>query len=405
MNKVIRSSFIFSVLSLFVFLGDELGAENSPSNDVPPGAGAILEPLADGGDATALIQNALREHGIVRLRDGAEFHLQSPIRLTSGQGLVGSAVLIPEFESKEINANLSAAIVIHGKNVLLDGLEIRKPFVDGSYGIGVMVSSGSENITLRNLEISRYSARYGILVLESSSIEITGCTIRDFMMNVAADMISDSPAGICIKRCNNGIVSNNRVFRIKNGPAGRASISPLKPQYGKQGYQSDNIFIGSSTGFAVTGNVLETSGEGIDLLLSSSCTVTGNVIRDIWFQGIKMLGASNCTISGNYISDCYQGIGLATHRTYDAECENNSITGNVIRNTGTPGSFGVAAPGRVRYGETAGIDINDTSKNNVIANNVIAITSPDAEMTSAIRKNDEYNLIKNNILPDEKEAQ
>lgn len=351
------------------------------------------------GDAADLIQQRLGRDGSVRLKDGDTFRLSRGIVLGDGQSLSGAAVLVPEFDLPVDAGLANAAILIRGRGVLVEGVEIRKPFVDGSYGIGVAVSPGSRNVAIRGVSVSGYSARYGILAVESSELEISGCEVRDFMMDAAADMIADSPAGICLKRCTNAIVSHNRIFRIEAGPAGRASISPLRPDYGPQKYQPDHIFVGQCQGVAIVGNVMETSGEGIDVLLSSSCTISGNVIRDIWFQGIKMLGVSSTAVSGNFLSDCYQGIGLATHGAFNAECENNAVTGNVILNTGSPGSFGVPAPGRVKFGTTAGIYLHDTARNNIIANNVIRNTAEAAIMTAPITGNVEANLLQGNSTP------
>ena len=351
------------------------------------------------GDATPVIAAALQKFGTVRLMDGATFRLGSSVRLASGQGLVGNAILVPDFDHPVESGMANAAVLIVGDDVRVEGLTIRKPFKDGSYGIGVAVTSGRKNITLRNLEISGYSARYGIFAVESSELEISGCTVRDFMMNASSDMISDSPAGICLKRCTNAIVSNNRVFRIEAGPEGRESVSPLSPKYGRQGYQPDHFYIGQCVAVSMVGNVMETSGEGIDVLLSSNCTISGNVIRDIWFQGVKMLGVSSTTVDGNFISDCYQGVGLATHSRFNAECENNVITDNVILNTGSPGSFGIAGPSRVNFGTTAGVDLHDTSKNNIVANNLIRNTSAEAVLEVPISGNLAANLVEGNLVP------
>ena len=360
--------------------------------------GPILAP-PEQGDATPVIAAALQKFGTVRLMDGATFRLGSSVRLASGQGLVGNAILVPDFDHPVESGMANAAILIAGNDVRVEGLTIRKPFKDGSYGIGVAVS-GRKNITLRNLEITGYSARYGILAFESSELEISGCTVRDFMMNASSDMISDSPAGVCLKRCTNAIVSNNRVFRIEAGPQGRESVSPLSPNYGRQKYQPDHFYIGQCVAVSMVGNVMETSGEGIDVLLSSNCTISGNVIRDIWFQGVKMLGVSSTTVDGNFISDCYQGVGLATHSRFNAECENNVITDNVILNTGSPGSFGIPGPGRVKFGTTAGIDLHDTSRNNIIANNLIRNTSAEAILEVPIAGNLAANLVEGNLVPD-----
>jgi parallel beta-helix repeat protein len=366
-------------------------------SDASAQSGPILAP-PEHGDATPVIAAALQKFGTIRLMDGATFRLGSSVRLASGQGLVGNAILVPDFDHPVESGMANAAVLIEGNDVRVEGLTIRKPFKDGSYGIGVAVS-GRKNITLRNLEITGYSARYGILAVESSELEISGCTVRDFMMNASSDMISDSPAGVCLKRCTNAIVSNNRVFRIEAGPQGRESISPLSPKYGRQGYQPDHFYIGQCVAVSMVGNVMETSGEGIDVLLSSNCTISGNVIRDIWFQGVKMLGVSSTTVDGNFISDCYQGVGLATHSRFNAECENNVITDNVILNTGSPGSFGVPGPGRVKFGTTAGVDLHDTSKNNIVANNLIRNTSAEAVLEVPISGNLAANLVEGNLVP------
>ena len=74
--------------------------------------------------------------------------------------------------------------------------------------------------------------------------------------------------------------------------------------------------------------------------------------------------------------------------------QNNSIV-----NTGTPGSFGVSAPGRVPYGVTAAIYVDGTSRSNTITFNTITNPDPAAEMTTAIRTNSQFNTIANNVVP------
>jgi len=329
--------------------------------------------------------------------DGATYPIGSFVLIGSNKAVSGAATLVPTFDLPVQASDANAALILAGENIRLQGLSIAKPFVDGSYGMGVLVRPGSRNVFLRDLEISGYSARYGILAVESVGIEITGCAVRDFMMNAAADMIQDSPAGIALKRCTNSVVLNNQIRKIEVGPQGRVSISPLVPTYGPQGYQSDNIYAGQCVGVLISGNTMQTSGEGIDVLLSRQSTVTGNSIDDIWFQGVKMLGAASLNVSRNTISNCYQGIGLATHPLH--ECENNTVTGNSIFNTGTPGSFGVPAPGRVSYGATAAIYLGGTSRSNTITFNTVANPDLSAQMTAAIRTNGENNNILNNLVP------
>jgi hypothetical protein len=78
---------------------------------------------------------------------------------------------------------------------------------------------------------------------------------------------------------------------------------------------------------------------------------------------------------------------------------NNTVTGNSIVNTGTPGSFGVPAPSRVGYGVTAAIYLGNTSRSNTISFNTIVNPDPAAEMTTAIRTNSQFNTIANNVVP------
>lgn len=365
------------------------------------GSDEDLRAVADGKtDASDAIQAAIDRDRVVRLPAGAIFRLAKPLKLGSNQGLIGPATLIVDFDGGSPERQTNTAVLVQGENIRVEDLTIKKNFIDGSYGSGVVSLQGSKNIVIRGLDISGYSARYGVEFIETTWFEVSGCYVHDFMVNVTADMIEDSPAGILAKRCTDGLISNNRVSRIEVGPEGLKSISPLRPAYGPQRYQSDNITSMLNKRVVFSGNVLETSGEGIDLVLSRECTVVGNSIRDIWFQGIKMLGVSNSVVSGNFVSDCYQGIGLATHTAMKTECENNTVTGNVIIDTGSPGSFGDIARKRVPYSGTIGIDVNDTCKNNVITGNVIRNTKPEADMQEAIKANNQPNVIANNVIQD-----
>lgn len=351
-------------------------------------------------DDTAAIQSAIGAAGITVVPPGI-YRTTKTLRLSDGQGLVGEGTLAVDFDTKNPGGD-NAAVLVDGSDVHLAGIRIRKKSIDGSYASGILVTSGHKNIAIRGVEISGYSARYGIHIIEADGFEVSGCAIHDFMMDTAADMIVDSPAGIRITRSKHGVVSNNRLSKIEVGPNGRESISPLKPDYGPQQYQSDHITMMQCSEVSVTGNVMETSGEGIDLLLSRHCVVSGNVIGDIWFQGIKMLGASRCAVIGNSIRDCYQGIGLANHPAFGSPCFGNTITGNSIFDTGSGGSFHVPAANRVKYSGTYGIDVHEGCDENVISSNVILDTQEQKTMKGAIfRSHGKGNVYTGNIPTDE----
>jgi parallel beta-helix repeat protein len=370
---------------------------------------APVTPMAYGaaGNGTANdttpLQNALNTGKIVHL-EGGSYRITQRVNVPAGGGIVGPGTIIHDFNTSMPPAAPSSAdvaILANGDNVSLSDFTIRKVVTDGSYSNGVVCDT-RRGLRIHNLDISGYSARYGIHIVESQDFEVTGCHIHDFMVNTTCDMIGDSPAGLRITRCSRGVVSGNRVINIKVGPVGLASISPQVPSYGAQGYQSDNMTIMQSTNIAIVGNVCITSGEGIDMLLSNSCTLSGNQISDIWFQGVKMLGVSYCSLTGNYISDCFQGIGLTYHGTFLAEASGNTVSGNTLRNIGSPGSFGVAAASRVNYGGAgAAIDLHDADKcrYNVVSDNTILDTQTTKTTTAGVRNiGGATNLIADNIF-------
>lgn len=348
------------------------------------GAQAIVlhgDGIADDTDA---LQKALDMQKTVSLAPGT-YRITHTVHIPPGGALLGSGTLLVDFDSEKMDGS-NVALQARGQDIRLEGITIRKRFRDGSYGIGVLIDSGSKNVTLRHLEISGYSARYGIHLVETESFEIGGCYIHDFQMDTVADMILDSPAGIRLTRCREGVVSNNRVQRIEVGAKGYVSVSPVRPAYGQQGYQSDCMTIMQCRAITVTGNVLDTSGEAIDLLLSEYCTVNANTIRSIWFQGIKMLGVRYSAVTGNVMRDCLEGIGLAEHAAFKTECVGNTVIGNTILDSGSPGDFHL--PIRLRDGLAGafGIEMSGRCHENIVAHNTILDTQPQKTMKLPIHQ-------------------
>lgn len=351
-------------------------------------------------DDTRSVQEAIDRHDHVMLPSGT-YRITSHLRLRSGVTVSGPGVLLVDFDIPLDATNSSNNAALYGNgldNVLLEGFSIRKSFVDGSLASGIVIDNSS-NIVMRRLQISGYSARYGIHLIESDNFEISSCYIHDFMVNTATDMIRDSPAGLRVTRSSNGTIANNRILNIENGPEGRAALSPFVPDYGPQGYQADGMTVMDSRYISIVDNVIRNSGEGLDLLVSTSLTVTSNVIRDIWFQGIKMMGTQYSAVSDNVIEDAYQGIGLAYNPVMDKQSDGNTITGNIIRGIGSQGLFDIPGKGRVPYHDCYGIDVPDQSVNNVIAGNVIVDTQETRTMAWGIMVTSaEHNSISGNIV-------
>lgn len=355
-------------------------------------------------DDSAALQQALQTGRVVHLH-GGRFRITRRLDIPAHGGLTGPGTIVQDFDNPTLPGTPGvhlAALRISGNEVLLEGFRIEKKFIDGSYACGV-VAEHVTGVRIRNLDISGYSARYGIHLAECSSFEIAGCHVHDFMMNAAADMIADSPAGIRVTRSTDGSIAGNRVLRIEVGPSGRDSISPIRPKYGKQGYQSDCVTIQEGKRIILSGNLCKTSGEGIDMLLSQDCTLANNIVSDIFFQGFKLLGVSYCAVTGNYLEDCYQGIGLTSHSGVNAQASGNSILGNVIRNTGSPGSFGIPGAQRVRFSGTHAIELHDAGCcNNAVVGNVITDTQTVKTTDSGVHNNGgTANLVANNVCTGE----
>ncbi|RYF41588.1 MAG: hypothetical protein EOO38_20560, partial [Cytophagaceae bacterium] len=347
-------------------------------------------------DDTEALQKALDMYKSVALEAG-NYRITRPLRLSAGSSLTGPGTIIVDFDSAKMDDS-NAALYGQGQDIRIEGITIAKRFRDGSYGVGVLIAAGSQNIIVRNVEIRGYSARYGIHIIESENFEITGCYIHDFLMDGNADMILDSPAGVRVTRCTNGIISNNRILRIEVGAKGYASISPERTAYGRQGYQSDCLTVMQCRAVTIVGNVLATSGEGLDLLLSQECTVSANSVRNIWFQGIKMLGVRYSTVTGNALRDCFQGIGLAGHSEQKTDCVGNTVMGNTILDAGAPGQFRVASQERKSLGKDRafGIDLSGRCLDNTVVYNTILDTQSEKTMALPIHQDEKlHNIVEN----------
>ncbi|MCA9410776.1 MAG: right-handed parallel beta-helix repeat-containing protein [Candidatus Omnitrophica bacterium] len=387
---------------LFAALALPVDAQ-SVARVTPMDFGAVGNGFID--DSTA-VQEALNSGQIIELVSG-KYKITQSLQIPTGGGIQGPGTLIHAFDllPPATPDTSHAVLVSSGNDILLENFRIAKQFADGSYSNGVVFQNG-EGLRIKNLEISGYSARYGIHLIEVSNFEVSGCYIHDFRMNASADMIEDSPAGLRVTRSHNGTISGNRILKIEVGSTGRASISPIRPDYGPQGYQSDCMTIQECEGVTIEGNVCITSGEGVDLLLSKSCILTGNVISDTWLGGVKMLGVSFSNVSDNHISDAYQGIQLAYHQNFSAEASGNTVNGNVLQNIGSPGTFGVPGDQRGPIG-VYGIHIfnggfEDGCRYNIVSDNSI-VDLQAVKTTEAGVQNDggPTNLVTDNLFTDQ----
>lgn len=304
--------------------------------------------------------------GVFNLTDNLLIH--RPIILR-GQG-VALTTIKQSFDKNQYN-NANAAIDIRANDVYVEDLKLEGPGTDGNKATGFYAENRTAT-RIKNCEITGYGVRYGVHFVDCTSPGVEFCFIHDFMMNVggvgAPDMIDNSPAGVRFTRCYEGYIRSNIFRRIEVGPSGRTSESELVPGYGAQGYQSDHITALDCNGTEITFNNMQTSGEGIDILLSSNLTVTDNYIYQIHGAGIKMLGTSSSDVSDNEIHRPCLGILMEDHPVFTSEvCRNNIIDGNLLGSIGSP-EFGDGSdrlPGS--YNRT-GIVLISGVRDNVISN-------------------------------------
>lgn len=350
------------------------GATNEPP--LPPSVldyGAIPD---DSTDDRAAIQAAINANTSVYFPPG-EYSIDGKLTVPAGRTLYGPesgppAIIRVRFDTLT-NAN-NYALEVAGDDVTVRNLTISKDFVDGSYGVGIL-AQGRDGLTIQGVEISGYSARYGIHLIESTNFEIDSVYIHDFLMNqsdangIGADMIQDSPAGIRITRSVGGRISNSRIHNIEVGPQGRASISEFVPGYGPQGYQSDAITLSDSSGIIVENNDLWNSGELVDLLVSDNSTVRNNTMQMAFLFGVKVIGSQDSVVEDNYIGDAAIGVWMGDHSTGE-QSTGNQIDDNDLVNTGSPGIWDIPASSRLGFA-ISGIYVDNDASGNTISNNDI----------------------------------
>ena len=104
------------------------------------------------------------------------------------------------------------------------------------------------------------------------------------------------------------------------------------------------VYLVSSSDVTVYHNTITNNWEGVGLLYSSECLITGNTIAHNGFEGINPVQSTFITISENSIIDHLQGI-------YLVESTQNLIFGNTLS------------------GNSRGIEVQESSDNNHIFHN------------------------------------
>jgi parallel beta-helix repeat protein len=189
--------------------------------------------------------------------------------------------------------------------------KIEKVWVENMYGHGIVFTTSSNNLVSDN-HIS-LNGIHGIELFNSNDNVVSDNQI------INNNGQSSGGQGIVLDSSSNNILSRNNI----------QSTLATKHLYGVAFTSSDyNVFSNNSVQSSVI--------YGIVLDSSFNNTLISNNIQSNGFAGIVAWGASNNIISGNVIYDhTGYGIKLEDDGSYSASGDNNTVTANIIYNSGS----------------------------------------------------------------------
>ena len=334
------------------------------TRDVPSNNVKDFGAVGDGQvDDTAALQKALDLGRVIELPPGV-YRITKAVRLKAGSGLIGTR-----------DSTISVAGDINGLNaenvqdIWLKDFSMTRRSGDSIAGGRELIDiKDSHDVTIESL-IIKDSTSFSRAIwvrggyADSSpntlayNIRISNCLIEDYQRDGdkgGNDGEGIHGAGITLSFCKNFVVSGNRI--IQHEPSLQTNREEIKGPYAglKQNYQSTALEIISCLYGTVTGNLIDTSGQGIDLgggrcypgqttetgmRGSQHVTVTGNTIHNCYSTGIKLVnGASYNTISANTVLESgLVGIWLVPGATAHQDLtvvQGNVVMGNTVVNTG-----------------------------------------------------------------------
>ena len=322
-------------------------------------------------DSDAIIDALKKVQGPVYFPKG-DYVLKKPITIISNNsGIFGEK----DAEGKPL-ANLlvtceETTVTAKGKNnLVINGINFNKTFVDNSVAYAVNISNGKQ-ISIKNCEISGYSARGGIHIGYSDTFEISNNYIHDFSAS-AIGILSDGEQvdslAIAFRNSKNGKILNNT---IKN-------ILIKDPLMSANNYQSDGITTFQSDNIHIEGNYVYNAGEGIDVSMSTNVMVYKNTFEHCNHFGMKMVhGTKNSVFDSNtVIGAAMNGVSIEPGHATSGVTRDNKIINNTIKNTGSHNPWGdkeFNRAGIVLGGNPIFVDgiLKNGVTNNLIENNTI----------------------------------
>lgn len=320
---------IVAAVAAISFLASTVGEKKANGDPLTTGEGflTVLDFGAAGDnntDDTEKIQDALDSGNGPIYLPAQTYKISGTLTVPSGSGLFGPGTLHQTADVTTIkNLNGSGG----NTDIYLEGLIIDKDFVNNSLADGIHMENVT-NLQVIGLEVTGLSARNGIEILTSSNFLVRDCYFHDFSADATGTLSDGDPVSIDViysRSSRDGQIIGNRIENMIGA-----------------NYQSDGIYASNSTNLVIADNRISNVGEGIDIGNTDHTTIVGNVVENADAFGIKVVnGSSYNTITGNSVNDTgIAGITVArgTHASH-GYTEGNVVSGNVILNTGSRGTF------------------------------------------------------------------
>ncbi len=243
------------------------------SLDIHGSSAEIFGALGDGvTDDTKAIQTALDAgRGVVDLPAG-RYRLSDSLYIPSNSGLRGTGTLV---QSADVTTLLNAKADTEARDIRIEGIRIEKRFVDNSVHEGIRLV-GTKQVRIHGVEVTGMSAVSGIYLNQCENFSIRDCYVHDFILSATSRPLPGGKGpdalGIHLRDSRFGQVIGNRIENLNVTLESAEAMD----------YQTDGINALSCRHVVFANNVVRNVGEGIDLCVCESCTVTGNVFEDCW---------------------------------------------------------------------------------------------------------------------------
>ncbi len=330
-----------------------VAASNSPQT-IKDNADYVADGTGDQAEINAALTAAAG--GKVYLAEGT-YTIAASISVPNDTTLAGSGaatvITVPNSFNSSINALTNSTTGGNGKGVVIQDMKLdgnRANQASGSmrgiYFTGI--GSGADSSAVQGGKISNVHAdnwnTHGIYVTSSANSAITGNSAQNSYTGIEVN--ASAQVTITHNAARGGatgirVTSNTGVATVSNNTVSSVSGSGI--------YMQNN-----STAVSVSNNTLMSNNVGLELSLSSSANITGNVISNSTTNGMSMSYASYSTITSNTVrlsggnginfgsstnntvstNTFYDNGGSSTNNAlYLINSDNNSLTNNTINDS------------------------------------------------------------------------